>query len=50
MACAGPRGVMEQEQAFLSALPRTAEFLVEAGNLTLLTAKGTIVATFEPAG
>lgn len=49
MACTDPKGIMEQEQAFLSALPRAAEFELETGNLVLLTAKGTIVATFEPA-
>lgn len=49
MACDSPRGIMEQERAFLSVLPRAAEFKLEARNLVLLTAKGTIVATFEPA-
>lgn len=48
IACSTPPGVMEQERAYLEALPRAAEWRLEAGNLMLLTAKGTIVATFEP--
>ena len=48
MACTSPAGVMEQEQAYLEALPQAAGFSLEGGNLVLLTAQGTIVATFEP--
>jgi heat shock protein HslJ len=40
---------MEQEGAFLEALPKAAKFRLEGGNLVLLTAKGTILATLEPA-
>ncbi len=49
MACVTPAGVMGQEEAFLNALPQAAEFRIENGGLVLLTAQGTIVATFEPA-
>ena len=45
-ACAKPAGVMEQEQAYLSALPLAAEYRVDGGMLSLLTADGTIVATY----
>lgn len=48
MACSTPAGLMKQERAYLEALPRAAKFTVEAGGLVLLTAQGTIVATFEP--
>lgn len=50
MACESPAGVMEQEAAYLEALPRAAEFRIENGSLMLLTAKGTVLASFEPAG
>lgn len=50
MACATPNGVMEQEEAFLAALPKAAAYRLERGGLSLLTAAGTFVATFEPAG
>lgn len=46
-ACSTPAGVMAQERDYLSALPLAATYNIEAGNLTLLTARGTIVATFE---
>lgn len=45
-ACAKPAGVMEQERAYLSALPLAAEYRVEGETLSLLTADGTIVATY----
>jgi heat shock protein HslJ len=45
-ACAEPAGVMEQEQAYLAALPLAAEYRVEGEMLSLLTADGTIVATY----
>jgi len=41
--------VMAREKAYLEALPRAAEFRLDNGNLVLLTAKGTILASFEPA-
>ena len=47
MACERPPGVMEQEQAYLAALPAAARYAVEGSTLTLLAADGTIVATFE---
>lgn len=46
IACPRPAGVMEQEQAYLSALPLAAAYAVEGDTLTLLTAAGTIVATY----
>jgi heat shock protein HslJ len=45
-ACAEPAGVMEQEQAYLSALPLAAAYRVEGEMLSLLAADGTIVATY----
>jgi len=47
MACTGPAGVMEQEQAYLDALPRAVSYRVEGARLSLLTAKGTYVASYE---
>lgn len=49
MACLRPAGVMEQEQAYLAALPLAASYRIEGETLTLLTAEGTIVATYERA-
>lgn len=46
-ACETPPGVMEQEQAFLAALPKTASYTVDGTSLTLLTREGTIVATLD---
>jgi heat shock protein HslJ len=43
-ACATPEGVMEQEHAYLSALPLATQFRVDGNMLSLLTAEGTIVA------
>lgn len=48
-ACAEPPGVMEQESAYLAALPTAARYRIEAGKLELRTADGAIVATFAPA-
>jgi heat shock protein HslJ len=47
MACAKPAGIMEQEQAFLSALPAAVAYRVDGAMLSLLTADGTFVATLE---
>jgi heat shock protein HslJ len=47
MACDGPEGVMEQEQAYLSALPLAASYRVEGSTLSLLKADGTYVATYQ---
>jgi heat shock protein HslJ len=46
-ACTTPEGVMEQEQAYLSALPLAASYTVEGDRLSLLTSKGTFVAIYE---
>jgi heat shock protein HslJ len=48
-ACVAPPGVMEQEQAYLAALPRAASYRVEGSTLSLLTAEDTHVATYERA-
>jgi heat shock protein HslJ len=48
-ACAEPAGVMEQEAAFLAALPKAVRFEIAGPTLDLLTAEGTFVATFVPA-
>ena len=45
-ACVSPAGVMEQEQAYLRALPLAAGYSVQGSTLTLLTEPGTIVATY----
>ena len=50
LACEIPAGVMEQEQAFLAALPRTAGYTLAGRSLTLLTEAGTIVATLDASG
>jgi heat shock protein HslJ len=49
MACGGPRGVMEQEQAYLSALPLAVSYRLEGTVLSLLTADDTFVAVYERA-
>ncbi len=48
-ACGDPDGIMEQEQAYLSALPLAASYSVEGSKLSLLTAQGTFVAVYERA-
>ncbi len=45
--CSEPDGVMEQEQAYLAALPKAAAYSVEGTTLSLLTSAGTFVAVFE---
>ncbi len=40
---------MEQEQAYLSALPLAVKYRVEGSKLSLLTAQGTYVATYQRA-
>jgi len=40
---------MEQEGAYLAALPTAAHFRVDGGALVLLAADGTIVASYVPA-
>jgi heat shock protein HslJ len=49
-ACTTPEGVMEQEQAYLAALPLSASYAVEGNRLSLLTTEGTYVAIFERKG
>ena len=55
-ACSKPPGVMDQEAAYLAALPTATRFERAAGKLTLLRTDGTIVAvyadssTVEPKG
>jgi heat shock protein HslJ len=46
-ACTTPEGVVEQEQAYLSALPLAASYTVEGDRLSLLTTEGTYVAIYE---
>jgi heat shock protein HslJ len=46
-ACAKPEGVMEQEQAYLDALPRARSYRVEGATLSLLTAEDTYVAIYQ---
>jgi heat shock protein HslJ len=45
-ACAEPEGVMEQEAAYLAALPSAARYRIDGGLLELLAADGTFVATY----
>ena len=45
-ACTSPEGIMEQEQAYLDALPHARRFQLDGVTLTLLTGEGTIVATY----
>jgi heat shock protein HslJ len=47
--CPTPDGVMEQEAAYLAALPKAGRYQVEGDSLQLLTAEGTFVATFARA-
>ena len=41
---------MEQEAAYLAALPRATHFRVNGAALALLSADGTYVASYVPAG
>lgn len=50
MACAEPNGVMEQEAAYLAALPTVVGFRVERGVLELLSAEGTAVVSYTSGG
>jgi hypothetical protein len=45
-ACAAPEGVMEQEAAYLAALPTAAQYRLDGGSLALLSADGTYVASY----
>jgi heat shock protein HslJ len=46
MACPEPEGVMDQEAAYLAALPTAAAFRVSGGLLELLSAEGSAVVTY----
>ncbi len=48
MFCETPEGVMDQEAAYLAALPTAATFSIANGQLTLLDAEGGIVAVYDP--
>ena len=45
--CAEPKGIMEQERAYLEALPDARSYELAGAQLTLLSAAGTIVATYQ---
>jgi len=49
-ACLQPEGVMEQEAAYLQALPTVARYRLDGRVLHLLTARDTLVATLTRAG
>jgi heat shock protein HslJ len=48
-ACAKPAGVMEQDAAYLAALPTATHYRVDGGSLALLRADGTYAVSFRPA-
>ena len=48
-ACAEPEGVMEQESAYLAALPTAVRYRVDGGSLALLSADGTYVVAYARA-
>ena len=50
MACSEPEGVMDQEAAYLAALPTAVGFRVNGGTLELLSAEGSAVATYVREG
>ena len=45
-ACAEPEGVMDQEAAYLAALPTAVGYRVDGGSLALVSADGTYVASY----
>ena len=47
MFCSDPAGVMDQEDAFLSALSAAERFRLEGGTLELLDAEGVALLVFE---
>jgi heat shock protein HslJ len=49
MFCPEPEGVMEQEAAYLAALPTAVQFRLDGGSLALLSADGTYVAAYASA-
>ena len=48
-ACTKPEGVMEQEGAYLAAIPTAVRYRVDGASLALLNADGTYVASYERA-
>ena len=50
MACPDPEGVMDQEAAYLAALPTAVGFRVERGVLELLNAEGSAVVSYTSGG
>jgi heat shock protein HslJ len=50
MACPEPEGVMDQEAAYLAALPTAVGFRVERGVLELLNAEGSAVVSYTSGG
>jgi heat shock protein HslJ len=48
--CTDPAGVMDQEDAYLKALPLTRSYQLDGETLTLISANGTIVATYARSG
>ena len=44
---AGPEGLMTQEAAYLAALPKTATYTIEGGELRLRDALGSVIAQFS---
>jgi heat shock protein HslJ len=50
MACVGPEGVMEQEQAYLAALRRAASYRISGDRLEILDGTGTQVLAFVAPG
>ncbi len=48
-ACTEPAGVMEQEAAYLDALPMAATYRVDGGSLELMSVDGTRLVTYSPA-
>lgn len=49
MACIGPEGIMEQEAAYLAALPTAATYSIQGDTLELRTADGALVASYKAA-
>jgi heat shock protein HslJ len=49
MACAEPEGVMDQEAAYLAALPTAVGYRVDGGSLALVSADGTSVVSYTRA-
>jgi heat shock protein HslJ len=49
MACESPEGVMDQEAAYLAALPTAVGYRVDGGSLALVSADGTYVASYTRA-